>query len=73
MALTGSSLLLALAGRMTQEADRNPDPEEQAKALAMADIFRIAGEEVRSGRAGELALAVLTQAKLGAHLVDEEG
>lgn len=69
MKLTGSELLFALAEKMTEEADRNPDPDEQAKALAMADIFQIAAKDIREGRASELHLAVLTQAKLGAHLV----
>lgn len=70
--MNGSDLLLALADRMREEASRQDDPDEQAKARAMAEIFRIAGNEFREGRAGELALAVLTQAKLGAHLVEEE-
>ncbi len=72
MALRGVKLLLALAQQMDDEARRNLDQNEQAKALAMADIFRVAARDIREGRAGELALAVLTQAKLGAHLVDDE-
>jgi hypothetical protein len=72
MNLHGSDLLFALAEKMTGESRRNPDPGEQAKALAMAEIFAVAAKDIREGRAGELHLAVLTQAKLGAHLVGDD-
>ena len=72
MTLHGSALLSALAERMSEEARLQGDPEEEAKALAMADIFRIAAKNIRDSRAGELELAVLAQAKLGAHLIGEE-
>ena len=65
-------LLEALADRMFEEALQNPDIGEKEKANAMGQIFVAAAREFRVGYPSDLARAVLSQAKLGAHLVGEE-
>lgn len=70
--LTGPALLAVMAERMEDEALRNPDRDEQGKTLAMARIFSVAGQNIRTGSADELELAVLALAKLGTRLIAEE-